>query len=113
MSEGCCPKCGMSVQYGSAGPDGEDYGYEWTCPSCGATGTEWHKMTFVEHTLDDPKDLVGLTVDVEPRTDDEFEHEFQGVVESYDEQANLLTVRDQDDDRWCVYPSQVIITEQE
>jgi len=58
----------------------------------------------------DPKDYIGRMVDVEPRADDEFEHEFRGVVESYDEWANLLTVRDQDDEHWCVYPSQVAIT---
>jgi len=74
------------------------------CPKCGRDDCLMYPFEF------DPKDYIGRMVDVEPRADDEFEHEFRGVVESYDEWANLLTVRDQDDEHWCVYPSQVAIT---
>ena len=55
---GECPKCGGSLEYpGNRADEHEDdmIGYPWTCEACGATGIEWHTMTFVEHDVDGEK----------------------------------------------------------
>lgn len=61
--EGVCPECGEGVNYLSSEPDGESLGYEFECPACGATGTEWYDMSFDSHTIDGHEDEV---IDVMP-----------------------------------------------
>ena len=53
--EGTCPKCGYSdgLNYDTQNPERDDaaLGYNWTCPSCKATGTEWYNLEFSHHEV--------------------------------------------------------------
>lgn len=60
--------------------------------------------------LEDPENYVGLTVNVTPDNDDDFMHEFQGVV--IGTIRGLLKVVDQDDDVWCVTTNQVVVVKE-
>ena len=51
---GKCPKCGGNLDYGCGEPsDDSQYFYYWKCTECHATGKEWYKMTFIEHTVNE------------------------------------------------------------
>jgi len=51
---GKCPKCGGNLDYGCGEPsDDSQYFYHWKCTECHATGKEWYKMTFIEHTVNE------------------------------------------------------------
>ena len=56
--EGVCPECGEGINYFSSEPDGESLGYEFECPACGVSGTEWYDMSFDSHTIDGHEDEV-------------------------------------------------------
>ena len=51
IEAGTCPKCGGVLDYGSSEVEDGSYGYEWTCPDCGASGTEWHRLEFSSHAV--------------------------------------------------------------
>lgn len=52
-SEGECLQCrNTELSYGSDYKEDETYVYEWKCGKCGASGKEYHKLTFVTHILD-------------------------------------------------------------
>jgi len=48
---------------------------------------------------------IGTTVVVEPKPDDQFQHEFIGIIKTVSD--THYTVRDQDDDCWDVDIDQV------
>lgn len=51
---GRCPKCGSDeLTYGNTELIGECMGYEFTCESCGAEGTEWYNLTYTESIIYD------------------------------------------------------------
>lgn len=50
--EGICPECGGNIDYGEASPEGGSLGYEYDCPNCGGSGTEWYDLKFVTQVLD-------------------------------------------------------------
>ena len=47
--EGICPICGGELEYGDDKPLDDGGVYEWTCPSCGATGKEGYSKVFDQH----------------------------------------------------------------
>lgn len=47
--EGICPICGGELEYGNDISLDEGGVYEWTCPSCGATGKEGYNKVFDQH----------------------------------------------------------------
>ena len=47
--EGICPICGGELEYGDDEPLDDGGVYEWTCPSCGATGKEGYSKVFDRH----------------------------------------------------------------
>lgn len=47
--EGICPICGGELEYGCDEPVDEGGYYDWTCPSCGATGKEGYIKVFYQH----------------------------------------------------------------
>ena len=47
--EGICPICGGELEYGDDEPLDDGGVYEWTCPSCGATGKEGYNKVFDQH----------------------------------------------------------------
>lgn len=47
--EGICPICGGELEYGNDVSLDEGGVYEWTCPSCGATGKEGYNKVFDQH----------------------------------------------------------------
>lgn len=47
--KGICPICGGSLEYGGDIPLDDKGVYEWTCPSCGATGKEGYNKVFDRH----------------------------------------------------------------
>ena len=52
IEPGVCPKCGHTeLDYGESYPDDELYAYDWSCPHCKATGTEWYRMEFSSHAV--------------------------------------------------------------
>lgn len=50
--EGKCPSCGAEIEYGTAEPDGNSLGYEYSCSECGGSGVEWYDLDFDSHTID-------------------------------------------------------------
>lgn len=54
--EGVCPECGEDLDYSDTELEGESFGYEYECPACGSTGTEWYDMTFDTHTINGHED---------------------------------------------------------
>lgn len=47
--EGMCPICDGELEYGNDISLDEGGVYEWTCPSCGATGKEGYNKVFDQH----------------------------------------------------------------
>ena len=47
--EGICPICGGELEYEGDEPQDDGGVYEWTCPSCGATGKEGYNKVFDRH----------------------------------------------------------------
>ena len=47
--EGLCPICGGELEYEGDEPLDDGGVYEWTCPSCGATGKEGYNKVFDRH----------------------------------------------------------------
>lgn len=47
--EGICPICGGELEYEGDEPIDDGGVYEWTCPSCGATGKEGYDKVFDRH----------------------------------------------------------------
>ena len=57
---GTCPCCQESeLHYGESGLADAQYYYNWNCPECEATGTEWFELVFIEHTLKTPGSHTG------------------------------------------------------
>lgn len=55
--EGICPECNGEIDYGVARPDGMDLVYDYTCPNCSSTGSEYYNLIFDEHEILDKKNL--------------------------------------------------------
>jgi len=54
--EGTCPRCGcIDLNYGDSEIDGGNVKYEWDCPKCKASGTEWYELRFAEHIYKEGK----------------------------------------------------------
>lgn len=53
MAAGHCPVrgCEGDLDYGCFELEDDGGYYPWRCMSCGATGKEWHDMSFSEHML--------------------------------------------------------------
>ena len=49
---GYCPTCNSVLEYGDNEIDGEYVYFYFTCPSCGATGSEEYYMGFNKIILD-------------------------------------------------------------
>jgi hypothetical protein len=54
IESGTCPKCGAegNLEYGDSELEDELVGYEWDCPDCGASGTEWYHLEFSSHAVE-------------------------------------------------------------
>ena len=51
---GVCPKCNSDEwEYEDTNICGDELGYEFECKQCGARGTEWYHLTYVETVIDE------------------------------------------------------------
>jgi len=49
ICQGKCAECGSSdIDYGSMDVDGGSVAYEYNCPDCEHSGTEWYNLDYVD-----------------------------------------------------------------
>ena len=80
--EGKCPSCGAEIEYGTAEPDGNSLGYEYFCPECENSGTEWYDLDFDSHTIDGHEDEE-IDVVKESKSVNDIETELNSKVAQY------------------------------
>ena len=50
--QGKCANCGSeNIEYGTIEHEGEEIGYNYTCPDCQKSGIEWYTTTFAESVI--------------------------------------------------------------
>lgn len=80
--EGVCPDCGAEIEYGTAEPEGNSLGYEYFCPECENSGTEWYDLDFDSHTINGHEDEE-IDVVKESKSVNDIETELKSKVAQY------------------------------
>ena len=80
--EGICPDCGAEIEYGTAEPEGNSLGYEYFCPECENSGTEWYDLDFDSHTINGHEDEE-IDVVKESKSVNDIETELNSKVAQY------------------------------
>ena len=81
-TQGVCPDCGAEIEYGTAEPEGNSLGYEYFCPECENSGTEWYDLDFDSHTINGHEDEE-IDVVKESKSVNDIETELNSKVAQY------------------------------